>query len=220
MNTDHYDHLARHAQDPVKFTRWLWPDVTLYQQQADILESVRDNDSTIVVAGNMLGKDFTAGIVVLWFFLTRSPCRIVTTSADHSQLEAVLWGEVRRFINTAQYPLDHRRGGPLVVNHLQLRRIFTTGPRKGQMCPRSYVVGRTAAKGEGMLGHHIEETGDGVPRTLFIADEASGVDDLSWERASTWARRMLAIGNPFPCENFFKKGVKGGDLVKPAHLGV
>lgn len=207
--------IAHYAQDPLRFVRWLWPDVVLYDQQAEILLSLRDTHETIVVAGNMLGKDFTAGLAVLWFFLTRSPCRVVTTSADHSQLEAVLWGEMRRFISSARYPLDSRRGGPILVNHLNLRRIFTSGPKKGQMCPRSYVMGRTAAKGEGMLGHHIEETGDGIPRTLFVADEASGVDDLSWERASTWARRMLAIGNPFPCENFFKRAIKGGDVLKP-----
>jgi hypothetical protein len=81
------------------------------------------------------------------------------------------------------------------------------------MCGVSYCIGRVAAKGEGMLGHHIAETGDGIPRTLFIADESSGVDDVSYERADTWARRKLAIGNAYPCTSFFYKGIKGGDLV-------
>jgi hypothetical protein len=76
----------------------------------------------------------------------------------------------------------------------------------------SYILGRVAAKGEGMLGHHIADYGDGVPRTLFVADEASGVDDISYERAKTWAKRILVIGNPFPCSNFFYKGVKRGDV--------
>jgi hypothetical protein len=63
-----------------------------------------------------------------------------------------------------------------------------------------------------MQGHHIAEVGDRIPRTLWIADEASGVDDLGYKAADTWARRKLVIGNPYPCTNFFRAGVKGGDL--------
>lgn len=192
--------------DAMDFAKVLWPDVTFYGKQREIIYSVRDNDETFVPAGNMLGKDFVAGFIALWFFLSRHPCRIVTTSADYSQLEAVLWGEIRRFIQTAAYPLASDNGGPLVVNHLHLRKVVG-----GAMCGISYMMGRVSAKGEGMLGHHVAETGDGIPRTLFIADEASGVDDVSYTRADTWAKRKLVIGNPYPCTNFFKAGVKGGD---------
>lgn len=197
-----------HLQDPFKLKRVLWPDVYFYDKQCEVIQSVWDNDETYVPAGNMLGKDFVAGFITLAFFLTRYPCRIVTTSVDNVQLESVLWGEIRRFIQNSAIPLEHTRGGPLVVNHLHLRRII-----RGQMCGLSYCIGRVAAKGEGMLGHHIAETGDGIPRTLLIVDEASGVDDLIYERASTWAKRMLIIGNPYPCTNFFYKGVKAGDLL-------
>ena len=148
---------------------------------------------------------------MLWFFLTRHPCRVVTTSVDHTQLEGVLWGEIRRFIQQAAYPLDSTKGGPLLVNHLHLRKVV-----RGQVCGLSYLLGRVAAKGEGMLGHHIADTGDGVPRTLFVADEASGVEDISFERAETWAKRILVIGNPYPCSNFFYKGVKAGDVLARA----
>lgn len=196
-----------HVANPVKFAKWMWPDVTLYRPQEDVLYSLRDNDETIVVAGNMLGKDFVTGIAVLWFFLTRHPCRVVTTSADYSQLEAVLWGEIRRFVQTARYPIDSARGGPLVNNHLHLKKILN-----GEEDGFSYVIGRVAAKGEGLLGHHVADTGDGIPRTLFVADEASGVDDMAYERATTWARRIMAIGNPYPCQSFFYHAVKGGDI--------
>jgi hypothetical protein len=192
--------------NPLLFVRRLWPGITLYNKQREILQSVVDNDETICVAGNELGKDFIAGLIVLWFFLTRSPCRIVTTSADYSQLEAVLWGEIRRFIQTAVYPLESENGGPLVVNHLHLRKVVN-----GKVCGLSYCIGRVAAKGEGMLGHHVADTGDQIPRTMFVADEASGVDDLSYDRADTWAQRKLVIGNPFECRNFFRRGVKEGD---------
>lgn len=224
--------MKTHVIDPLDLARMLWPDVRFYGKQKDILYSVRDDDETFVPAGNMLGKDFVTGFVVLWFFLSRHPVRIVTTSADHAQLESVLWGEIGRFIQTARVPLSHTKGGPLVVNHLRLRKLV--GPalqRDGlavgeatpaktadgkvvrSMCRLSYCIGRVAAKGEGMLGHHIAETGDGVPRTLFVADEASGVEDEAYERADTWARRKLIIGNCYqgpPGCSFFKKGCQEG----------
>jgi len=202
-----------YVPDPVKFGRILWPDVKFYDREVEILYSLVDNDETVCVAGNMLGKDYTAAFAVLWFFLTRSPCRVVTTSVDATQLEGVLWGEIRRFIQTSRYPLEVERGGPLLVNHLHLRKVFTSGDKKGQTCGVSYCIGRVAAKGEGMLGHHIAATGDGIPRTLFVADEASGVEDISYERADTWANRKLIIGNPYACSNFFYRSIKGGDII-------
>jgi hypothetical protein len=209
--------------DPMRLKEMLWPQVYFCGYQRDIIYSVADNDETFVVAGNMLGKDFTAAFCVLWFFLSRTPCRIVTTSADYSQLEAVLWGEMRRFIQTSKVPLEIENGGPLLVNHLHLRktipasdpqaRIHGAKQRGVQVCGISYCIGRVAAKGEGMLGHHVAETGDGTPRTMFVADEASGVDDVSYDRADTWAKRKLIIGNPYPCNSFFKRGIQGGDIV-------
>ena len=201
----------RYLTDPLQFGRALWPHVTFYKEQRDVIYSVKENDETFVVAGNMLGKDFVSAFIALWFFMTRIPCRVITTSVDHTQLEGVLWGEIRRFIQEAKYPLEVERGGILVVNHLHIRQI--TDWKSREVCGLSYLMGRVAAKGEGMLGHHIAEQGDGIPRTLFIADEASGVEDISYERADTWARRKLIIGNPYPCQNFFYKGVKAGDLL-------
>ena len=203
------------ATDPMRMASMLWPHVTFYREQREIIYSVRDNDETFVPAGNMLGKDFVSAFIALWFFMSRHPCRIVTTSVDATQLEGVLWGEIRRFIQESAVPLDSTKGGPLLVNHMHLRKVMPDGQVDGL----SYMLGRVAAKGEGMLGHHIPKTGDGIARTLFLADEASGVDDESYNRADTWAERKLIIGNPYPCTNFFKKGVKGGDLaVKPKLL--
>ena len=183
--------------------------MTLYDRQVELVRSVWAHDETVCVAGNLLGKDFAAAYLTLLFFLTRSPCRIVTTSADYAQLSAVLWGEIRRFLQTSAVPLEAARGGPLVVNDLYLRRL-TAG---GALDPLSYVLGRTAAKGEGMLGHHVAKVGDGIPRTLAIADECSGVDDATWDATETWADRRLAIGNPHACRNFFRRAVAEGDRV-------
>jgi hypothetical protein len=208
--------------DPLKFATHFWPGLEFYPQQEEIMYSVWNNDETIVPAGHMLGKDFTAGFVCLLFFLAHHPCRVVTTSVDSTQLEGVLWGEIRRFIQTAQYPLEAERGGPLVVNHMHIRKKVG-----GKVDGLSYLIGRVAAKGEGMSGHHIASCGDGVPRTLFCGDEVSGVDQRSIEKASEWCNRMLLIGNPYECDNYFKWAVKGspktadrgGDVPSPTRPG-
>lgn len=189
-------------QDPIKFKNLCWPDLKFYDKQVEIVYSVRDNDETIVPAGNMLGKDFIAGFCALWFFCSRSPCRVLTTSVDHSQLKGVLWGEIRRFIQTSKYKL------PTADNDLLLRQDLG-----GQLEPRSYLMGRVAKQGEGLLGHHAERGPNNAPSTLAIFDEASGILDQNSDATDTWCHRKLVIGNCYPCDNFFRKGVKGGTLL-------
>jgi hypothetical protein len=189
-------------EDPLLFKELCWPDIKFYDDQIDIIQSVKDNVETYVPAGNMLGKDFISGFIALWFFCSRVPARVVTSSVDHSQLKGVLWGEIRRFIDSSKYPLG------LQINDLFIRQLRPDGT----MEPRSELIGRVAQKGEGMLGRHIERGPNHQPRTLAILDEASGYEDVHYNSIVTWAHRILIIGNPYPCENFFKKGVKNGDL--------
>lgn len=209
--------------DPLEFKKVCWPHINFYDKQVDIIYSVHEEAyETVVPAGNMLGKDFVAAYIALWFFLTRSPVHVITTSADYPQLEAVLWGEIRRFIQTSAVPLTHDQGGPLLVNHMHVRKMIARpDPKSGlilpntpltEMCGLSYLTARVSAKGEGMQGHHIPNVGDGIPRTLLIVDEASGVEDIAYSRSTEWAERILVIGNCHPCDNFFRRAVKGGDI--------
>lgn len=199
-------------KDPLLLGKLLWPDVEFYDQQRAIVRSVLENDETFVVACNASGKDFVTAFIVLTFFLTRHPCRVVTSSVDASQLEGVLWGEIRRFIQTSRYPLEVERGGPLIINHLHLRKQYPGKPA----CGLSYVIGRVAAKGEGFLGHHIPDHGDGVPRTLMVGDEASGLDNAAHERPDTWAKSKLYIGNAYSTNNFFQDCCEKGDVRLPS----
>jgi len=125
------------AMDPVQFVKLCWPEITLYRQQRQIMYSVQDNIDTVVPAGHQLGKDFVSGLIVLWFFVAHHPVRIVTTSVDGTQLEGVLWGEIRRFLQTSKYKL------PIVINHLHLKKTFN-----GEVDGLSYVLGRVAARGK------------------------------------------------------------------------
>lgn len=201
--------------DPLKFVQLCWPDLRLYDKQAEIMESVRDNDETIVPAGNMLGKDFIAGLIVLWFFCSRSPCRIVTSSSGQAQLKSVLWGEIRNFARTSRYPL------PIVINSMDLYQLKPDGTQ----VEKSYVKGIVTNEPENLQGHHLSTeqllTGHGgiggsrrFPRTLAIFDEASSIEDKYYDAVDTWAHRKLIIGNPLPCANIFYRTVKAGDILR------
>lgn len=180
----------------------LWPDVSFYDRQWEIVESVERNDETYVPAGNMLGKDFVTGFICVAEILRHPVVRVVTTSVKDDHLR-VLWGEINRFIATSRYPLRVEDGGPLIVNHRDVRKVV-----RGETCPISYLRGMVSAKGEGLAGHH-------APHTLAVGDEASGLDDEAYQQFQGWAKRMLFIGNPNPCQNFFYKGVEAGDLLAP-----
>jgi len=72
--------------------------------------------------------------------------------------------------------------------------------------PLNYLVGRVSQKGEGLAGHHAEFT-------MFVGDEASGLDNEAYQAAQGWAKYMLIIGNPNPTRNFFYRAVTAGDLL-------
>ncbi len=214
--------------NPVSFLASHWPAVMIYDKQFDILESLRYSSETFVTAGNMLGKDFISGYVALSFFLApqmyfdveyvasierqRSKdnpnphtVRILTTSVAEHHLK-VLWGEIGRFVSTCKYPLVHDKEnprGPITINYQEVR----YAREKHAKNPLNYLQGRVSDTGEGLAGHH-------AAYTLAIFDEASGIPDLSYTQMGTWAKKMLIIGNPNACQNFFRRGVKTGNQLK------
>jgi hypothetical protein len=119
-----------------------------------------------------------AFIVVIAFLIClgrKITCRIVTTSVAEHHLK-VLWGEISRFITTSRRSLVYESlknpAGILVVNYQEVRR---TEEREAKN-PLNYLVGRVSQKDEGLAGHHAEFT-------MFVGDEASGLDDAAYEAA-------------------------------------
>ena len=118
--------------NPAKFCGLCWPQYRLYDKQLEIIESLRDNVETVAHAGNELGKDFISAMAVLWFFASRSPCYVVTTSSNERQLEVVLWGEMKRMID------ESRCKFPFEVTHLRVRRYN----KHGAIEPQSAIMGK------------------------------------------------------------------------------
>lgn len=198
--------------DPMKFNSLLWPDDKVYDKQREIIYSVEENDMTVVPAGNMTGKDWIGGKIILSYFLRHWPCRIVTTSVKDDHLD-VLWGEIGRFFNSSKVPLDYRLGGPLKLMQREMRRYIN-----GERQDFEYVKGMVASDDTeaSLQGHHAQYT-------LAVIDEASGVKASHFDMLQTWAKRVLIISNCWDCNNEFKWAVegrpgtedKGGDIPRP-----
>lgn len=197
--------------DPLKFAGICWPDIRFYREQQQVIYSVVEDSETFVTAGNKLGKDFVAGFIVIWFFVSRHPCKIVTTSVKDKHL-AVLWGEVERLLRISKISLTVEQGGILSVNNDGMRKVLNGKTQKD-----SYAIKLVASEQsiESFQGHHVTpDPGtpaayDSVPRNLFVGDEASGLMDDYYKMADTWAKRKLLFGNPWTCANFFYRAVKG-----------
>lgn len=143
-----------------------------------------------------------AGAICVRGFLIHKEVRIVNTSVKDDHLR-VLWGEIGRFVQQARVPLDVRQGGPLIVNHRDIRKVMG-----GKMCTISYLRGMVSERGEGLAGHH-------AAWALGVIDEASGVDQQAYEAMQGWLKRLLVFGNPLPVapEHFFRKACREGDLL-------
>ena len=193
------------AVDPLRFVSLCWPDMTLYDKQRDVLQSIRDNIETFVHAANELGKTRIAAVVAIWFFASRTPARVVTSSSSETQLNAILWSEIHQLINTSKFRL------PFVSKTLCMKKLRK--PDATETEPLDYVIGCVTNMVENFQGHHLPND---KPRVLAIFDEASGVPDEFFDASDSWAHRKLVIGNPLSTTNFFYFKCKGGDAPDPA----
>lgn len=193
--------------DPLKMIRRFWPNVVAYREQKDILYSVEEHRETIVPAANQMGKDYITALIVLLFYIRRMSARVVTTSVDFSQLELVLWGEMKSFIQSAEYR-GKRVVLPLRMNHMDIRRKR----KDGTLDPKGYLIGKTATDQASLQGHHLARLPNGGPTTLAVYDEGSGISQEMYTATRAWRHRLLVIGNCYPCRNYFYTAAKEGDL--------
>lgn len=184
---------------PIRFTAACWPDIVLTDYQRDILLSLKNNVETFVHAANEVGKDFTSAIGCIWFFCSRRPARVITSSSGETQLKNILWSEINHRISTSRIKF------PFKVGSLEIRWIL----KDGTLDKLSYMIGHVTNSVENFQGHHLDHD---IPRVLALFDEASGVADEYNEAADSWAHRKLVIGNPLNCLNFFFRACKGGDI--------
>lgn len=181
--------LERWRRHPELFVReCLGVEPVAWQEKA--LRALADNDRIAIRSGHGVGKSAYLSWVILWFLLTRYPAKVACTAPSGHQLEDVLWSEIARW---------HRKMPEGVKRLLDVGKdsvTLTAAPKE------SFAVARTARKDspEAFQGFHSDNM-------LFIADEASGIDDIIFEvgegAMSTPGAMTVMTGNPTRNTGYF-----------------
>lgn len=152
----------RWQDDPVGFARDVL-GIELWSSQVELVESIRDHRNTTCRSGHKCGKSTALAVAAIWFYSSFERARVVLTAVKASQIEQVLWVEIRRLYRQAKkgrYPLDG-----------ELFELARSGLRHED---GRQIIGITARDGEGLAGIS-------GPNVLLLADEASGINDRFFE---------------------------------------
>lgn len=158
----------------------IFSDRVLWQKQIDILHAVRNYPRVAVKSGNTVGKSaVTADVAWDWIQL-HNPGRVITTAPTFSQVQGILWKEIRSYYHKSKYPI----GGEINQTEFKfnddwlMEGISTTDVARFQ-------------------GRHN-------PNLLVILDEASGVAKDIWDTVDALhPKRVLVIGNPLEATGNF-----------------
>lgn len=180
---------AQYETDPVGFARDVL-GADLLTPQAKILAALATPNARVTVSsGHRAGKDYIASLAACWFFCSFERARVLLTAPTARQINGITYREVRLRTREAKIP------------------ILGEGDRVGELAATGVVAsdlreirGFSAKKGEAV-------TGIAAPHLLFVATEASGVEDELWDafrgNLAGADARVLLISNPTRRRGFF-----------------
>src|SRR5438477_536591 len=147
--------ILRMFEDPVSFAQMMLGD-EVWGKQQEILQSVATCPRTAVKACHASGKTFTAAEAVLWWITSRLEEAIaVTTAPTWTQVERLLWGEIRNAVNRSKICYPKPTATSL------------------QIAPDRYAIGLSTNEGVRFQGFH--------GAVLIVLDEAPGILPKIWE---------------------------------------
>ena len=159
--------------------------------QKEFLTAIARGDRKITVrSGHGVGKSTGSSWAMLWFFLTRSPVKVVVTAPTSAQLFDALFAELKRWVGE----LPEMWQSMITVK--QDRIVFNAAPDE------MFISARTsrAEQPEALQGIHSDNV-------MLVADEASGVPEQVFEAAagsmSGHSAVTLLLGNPTRSSGFF-----------------
>lgn len=176
-------------QNPGDFVREVFKaEPEEWQEKA--MQALVTHDRVAVRSGHGVGKSTTQAWIIFWWLATRFPAKIAAGAPTAHQLEDILWSELSKW---------HRR----MDQGMQDQFIIKTQKVELAADPKaSFAVARTARKEqpEAFQGFHSDNM-------LFLADEASGIDDIIFEvgkgAMSTEGAKTFLAGNPTRSSGFF-----------------
>lgn len=183
------------AADPIGFIEDML-GFQLWEKQAEICESVRDNKRTCVASCHGSGKTAVAARIALWWLYTHPYSVVVTTAPTARQVTKQLWKEIRIGLARATY----KPGGNLLPKSPE----FQIDGEEWQL------IGFSTDNSDAFQGWHSEGG------NLFIFDEATGVAPEIWNAVrgclTSERDRFLGIGNPTDPTSVFAQQFEREDV--------
>lgn len=196
---------TRYRDDPVAFFREIL-GIEPWSRQIDVLEMLRDNNRVAWKSGRRVSKSNTDAGAGLWWYCSHPNARVILTAPTARQVDGILWREVgilrdesgrcvacREQANAGRYipaPCPHSARIPGAIGKLA---------RTGLEVGHNEIRGFTARDGEAFQGY-------AGPHMLFIADEASGVEQAIIDVIKgnlAGGGKLLLTGNPTRNEGEF-----------------
>jgi len=188
MAKDAADTLEALHKDPVLFVRTCL-GVEPQKWQREALTAIASNSKVAIRSSHGVGKTAFLAWVILWMLLTRVPTKIPCTANSASQLEQVLWSEIKKWAR--KLPKGFQDELVFGADKITLKNV-----------PESGAFARTARREapEALQGFHGENL-------AFIVEEASGIDPIIFEVAqgaiSTAGSKLVLVGNPNSSVGYF-----------------
>lgn len=181
--------------DPTRFNHYILGRKGYWWRQRQIARSVLNTHTTLVPTGNAVGKTYLAAGIILWFLYEHPGSLVIATAPTQTQLEEVLWKEVRRAHTNALAALPG---------------TSYRSPLKIDLGGGWQALGYSTTKTERLSGHHAEHL-------LAVIDEASGVEPEIIEAIDSLnPSRLLMIGNPLrPDGPFYERCTRATEKPDP-----
>ncbi|MFA5695993.1 MAG: hypothetical protein WC917_00810 [Bacilli bacterium] len=173
-------------QNPNDFIKEFWPNVIVWDKLSEVCNSVRDNFGTVVPSCHGAGKSFISAKIILWWLFTHFPSKVITTAPTWTQVETVLWGEIRSSVSSSKIKLVDDK---CVLN------------TEIKISPDWFAKGISTDERLNLREYGSTKfQGFHSPNLLVVMDEAPGVDHSIHTALETLVtgkdNRILKIGNP------------------------
>ena len=182
--------IKRYYDDPAGFSEHVIKMPPLGWQR-EVMEAIAKGERRLSLrSGHGVGKSSCAAAIILWFLLTRYPCKVVVTAPTASQLYDALFAELKGRLKEMPKAVSK------LLEATSDRVVLKSSPTE------AFCSARTSSKErpESLAGVHSENV-------LLIADEASGIPEEVFESAagsmSGHNATTLLLGNPVRGQGFF-----------------
>lgn len=178
---------ADYALNPVGFCETELKQ-TLTEDICRMMNAVLENQITVAVSANAVGKTFAAACLAIWFKKCRPGAQVITATAPPAErnLKAKLWGEINMQIKLSPHIFENDKVTSLHIQDLE--------------DPKSYIDGVTIPMSGSEDEREAKFSGMHAPNLLFVLDEGDAIPDEIYRAIESCMSggfaRLLVMFNP------------------------